>query len=82
MRKFVSIFTLNNLDTLFSGSIISAQRKNQVTESGDRCRSWVAMIPAPKEKIRSEKDVALSIALKTGKLIQKNCPRSPGNLYT
>lgn len=72
MKKFVSILTLIILGLLFQDQLF-AQRKNQVRkvvidaghggyDSGARGKN------------SNEKDIALSIALKTGKLIQKNCP--------
>ena len=72
MRKFVSIFTVIILILFFQNQLF-AQRKNQISkvvidaghgghDSGAKGRNSL------------EKEIALSIALKTGRLIQKNCP--------
>jgi len=72
VRKFISIFTLI-LFTLFFQDQLFAQRKNQVRkiviDAGHGGHDSGA-----KGRNSREKDIALAIALKTGKLIQKNCP--------
>ena len=72
MRKFVSIFTVIILILFFQNQLF-AQRKNQirkvVIDAGHGGHDSGA-----KGKNSLEKEVALSIALKTGRLIQKNCP--------
>lgn len=72
VRKFVSYFTVIILILFFQNQLY-AQRKNQIHkividaghgghDSGARGRNC------------KEKDITLAIALKTGKLIKKNCP--------
>ena len=72
MKKFVSIFTVIILVLIFQNQLF-AQRKNQIRkvvidaghgghDSGAKGRSSL------------EKEITLSIALKTGRMIQKNCP--------
>ena len=72
MKKFVSILTLIILSLLFQDQLF-AQRKNQVKkiviDAGHGGYDSGAI-----GKNTREKDIALAIALKTGKLIQKNCP--------
>ena len=72
MRKFVSIFTVIILILFFQNQLF-AQRKNQirkvVIDAGHGGHDSGA-----KGKNSLEKEIALSIALKTGRLIQKNCP--------
>jgi N-acetylmuramoyl-L-alanine amidase len=72
VRKFVSIFTLiililNFQHQLFAQSKI--QIRKVVIDAGHG-----GFDPGARGKNSKEKDVTLSIALKTGKLIQKNCP--------
>ena len=72
MRKFVSIFTVIILVLVFQNQLF-AQRKNQirkvVIDAGHGGHDSGA-----KGRNSLEKEIALSIALKTGRLIQKNCP--------
>jgi N-acetylmuramoyl-L-alanine amidase len=72
VRKFVSIFTVIILILFFQNQLF-AQRKNLirkvVIDAGHGGHDSGA-----KGKNSIEKDIALSIALKTGRLIQKNCP--------
>jgi N-acetylmuramoyl-L-alanine amidase len=72
VRKFVSIFTVIILILFFQNQLF-AQRKNQirkiVIDAGHGGHDTGA-----KGKNSLEKEIALSIALKTGRLIQKNCP--------
>jgi N-acetylmuramoyl-L-alanine amidase len=72
VRKFVSIFTVIILILFFQNQLF-AQRKNQirkvVIDAGHGGHDSGA-----KGRNSLEKEVALSIALKTGRLIQKNCP--------
>jgi N-acetylmuramoyl-L-alanine amidase len=72
VRKFVSIFTVIILILFFQNQLF-AQRKNiirkVVIDAGHGGHDSGA-----KGHNSREKDVTLSIALKTGKLIQKNCP--------
>ena len=72
MRKFVSIFTVIILILFFQNQLF-AQHKNQirkvVIDAGHGGHDSGA-----KGKNSLEKEIALSIALKTGRLIQKNCP--------
>lgn len=72
MRKFVSIFTVI-IWILFFQNQLFAQRKNQirkiVIDAGHGGHDSGA-----KGRNSLEKEIALAIALKTGRLIQKNCP--------
>ena len=72
LKKFVSILTLIIMFLFFQDQLF-AQRKNQVRkvviDAGHGGYDSGA-----KGKNSREKDIALAIALKTGNLIQKNCP--------
>jgi len=72
VRKFVSIFTVIILVLFFQNQLF-AQRKNQirkiVIDAGHGGHDSGA-----KGRNSLEKEIALAIALKTGRLIQKNCP--------
>lgn len=72
MKKFVSIFTVIILILIFQNQLF-AQRKNQirkvVIDAGHGGHD-----PGARGRNSLEKEIALAIALKTGRLIQKNCP--------
>ncbi len=72
MRKFVSYLTVIILLFVFQNQLY-AQRKNQVRkiviDAGHGGHD-----PGARGKNCREKDITLAIALKTGKLIKKNCP--------
>ncbi|NWJ49410.1 MAG: N-acetylmuramoyl-L-alanine amidase [Bacteroidetes bacterium] len=72
VRKFVSYLTVIILLFIFQNQLY-AQRKNQVhrivIDAGHGGHD-----PGARGKSCREKDITLSIALKTGKLIKKNCP--------